>query len=82
VPGNTTPTLGRNNGTTYDTEWSNALNPVTGGLPTWVSVTSFNEWHEGSVIEPARSSPPPGFGYETYNGAYGRTGTSARNRLP
>jgi hypothetical protein len=77
VPGNTTPTLGRANGTTYDTEWSNALNPATGGLPTWVSVTSFNEWHEGSIIEPARSSPPAGFGYETYNGAYGRTGTSA-----
>jgi len=77
VPGNTTPTLARNNGSTYDTEWSNALDPTKGGLPTWVSVTSFNEWHEGSIIEPARSSPPAGFGYETYNGAYGRTGTSA-----
>jgi hypothetical protein len=62
---------------TYDTEWNNALNPATGGLPSWVSVTSFNEWHEGSTIEPARSSPPASFGYETYNGAYGRTGTSA-----
>jgi len=77
VPGNTTPTLGRNNGATYDTEWSNALDPTKGGLPTWVSVTSFNEWHEGSIIEPARSSPPAGFGYETYSGAYGRTGASA-----
>jgi hypothetical protein len=77
VPGNSTPTLARNNGSTYDTEWGNALDPTKGGLPTWVSVTSFNEWHEGSVIEPARSSPPAGFGYETYNGAYGRTGTSA-----
>ena len=77
VPGNTTPTLARDNGNSYDTEWSNALNPATGGLPTWVSVTSFNEWHEGSVIEPASSSPPAGFGYQTFDGAYGRTGAAA-----
>ena len=77
VPGNTTPTLARDNGNTYDTEWSNALNPATGGLPSWVSVTSFNEWHEGSVIEPASSSPPAGFGYQTFEGAYGRTGAAA-----
>lgn len=77
VPGNTTPTLERANGQTYDQEWTNALDPAKGGLPTWVSVTSFNEWHEGSVIEPASSTPPPGFGYQTYEGAYGRTGQSA-----
>lgn len=77
VPGNTTPTLGRNGGTTYDTEWRNALAPATGGSPGWVSVTSFNEWHEGSVIEPARSTPPAGFGYQTFDGAYGRTGAAA-----
>jgi glycoprotein endo-alpha-1,2-mannosidase len=77
VPGNTTPTLARNNGSTYDTEWTNALDPTKGGLPTWVSITSFNEWHEGSIIEPARSTPPAGFGYQTYSGAYGRTGAAA-----
>jgi glycoprotein endo-alpha-1,2-mannosidase len=77
VPGNTTPTLGRNNGATYDTEWQNALAPATGGSPSWVSVTSFNEWHEGSVIEPASSTPPAGFGYQTFNGAYGKTGAAA-----
>jgi hypothetical protein len=77
VPGNTTPTLGRANGATYDQEWTNALDPTKGGLPTWVSVTSFNEWHEGSVIEPASSTPPAGFGYETFVGAYGRTGAAA-----
>lgn len=76
VPGNTTPTLGRANGATYDQEWTNALAPATGGVPTWVSVTSFNEWHEGSVIEPASSTPPAG-GYQTFVGAYGRTGTAA-----
>ena len=73
VPGNTTPTLGRENGATYDRQWNNAL----ASTPTWVSITSFNEWHEGSVIEPASSSPPAGFGYETYDGAYGRSGAAA-----
>ncbi|GLW10243.1 hypothetical protein Misp01_53710 [Microtetraspora sp. NBRC 13810] len=76
VPGNTTPTLGRDNGAAYDRQWNNALNPATGGLPTWVSITSFNEWHEGSPIEPVDSTPPAGHGYQTYNGAYGKTGTA------
>ncbi|MGW3622041.1 ThuA domain-containing protein [Streptomyces sp. NPDC000880] len=77
VPGNTTPTLGRVDGATYDKEWSNALDPAIGGSPTWVSVTSFNEWHEGSSIEPASSNPPPGHGYQTFSGAYGKTGAAA-----
>jgi glycoprotein endo-alpha-1,2-mannosidase len=73
VPGNTTPTLARNNGATYDTEWQNAINTN----PEWVSITSFNEWHEGSTIEPAMSSPPAGHGYQTYSGAYGTTGAAS-----
>lgn len=77
VPGNTTPTVDRNNGAVYDKEWSNALGTSTGGPPTWVSVTSFNEWHEGSMIEPAKSQPPAGFGYLTYQGAYGTSGTAS-----
>lgn len=79
VPANTTPTLGRAAGSTYDKEWINALNGTTGGLPDWVSITSFNEWHEGSVIEPASSSPPAGHGYQTFAGAYGRTGKAAES---
>ncbi|MEV0831276.1 ThuA domain-containing protein [Nonomuraea rubra] len=70
VPGNTTPTLARDNGATYDKEWSNALATE----PTWVSITSFNEWHEGSVIEPA----VPRDGYQSFEGAYGRTGAAAQ----
>ncbi|GAA4070895.1 hypothetical protein GCM10022248_44100 [Nonomuraea soli] len=70
VPGNTTPTLGRDNGATYDREWTNALNT----RPTWVSITSFNEWHEGSIIEPA----VPRSGYQSFEGAYGRTGAAAQ----
>ena len=77
VPGNTTPTLGRDDGATYDREWSNALDPAIGGSPTWVSVTSFNEWHEGSSIEPASSKPPAGYGYQTFAGAYGKQGKAA-----
>jgi hypothetical protein len=77
VPGNTTPTLDRANGATYDKEWTNALTPATGGNPDWVSVTSFNEWHEGSMIEPATSTPPTVIPYLTYEGAYGKSGAAA-----
>ncbi|NEW69788.1 glycoside hydrolase family 99 protein [Streptomyces rhizosphaericus] len=77
VPGNTTPTLERADGATYDLEWNNALSPANGGPPTWVSITSFNEWHEGSQIEPATATPPTALSYRTYDGAYGRTGRAA-----
>jgi glycoprotein endo-alpha-1,2-mannosidase len=78
VPGNTTPTLDRDNGATYDHEWTNAITPSTGGSPNWVSITSFNEWHEGSQVEPASSNPPAGFSYLTYQGAYGTSGTASQ----
>ncbi|WP_020666448.1 glycoside hydrolase family 99 protein [Amycolatopsis nigrescens] len=77
VPGNGTPTLGRDDGATYDTQWRNALDPANGGKPDWVSITSFNEWHEGSSLEPARSAPPTRHGYLTFSGAYGKTGAAA-----
>lgn len=77
VPGNTTPTLDRDDGAAYDQQWNNALDPDIGGSPTWVSVTSFNEWHEGSSIEPAADEPPAGYGYQTFSGAYGKTGAEA-----
>ncbi len=38
-------------------------------MPTWVSITSFNEWHEGTMIEPATNTPPSGYGYQTFAGA-------------
>lgn len=46
--------LPRRDGATYDEQWSAALG--TGIVPDLVSITSFNEWHEGSQIEPARAS--------------------------
>ncbi|HEY3611532.1 MAG TPA: glycoside hydrolase family 99 protein [Pseudonocardiaceae bacterium] len=78
VPGNTTPTLDRANGATYDQEWHNATTPSIGGSPNWITITSFNEWHEGTQIEPATSNPPAGVGYQTYSGAYGTTGTASQ----
>ena len=79
VPGNTTPTVDRANGAAYDKEWTNAITPSLGGNPNWVSITSFNEWHEGSQIEPATATPPAGYGYLTYSGAYGLTGSASQN---
>lgn len=73
VPGNNTTDLDRSNGATYDTEWQNAINVN----PDWVSITSFNEWHEGSQIEPAKYNPPGGYGYLTYVNAYGLTGAAS-----
>ncbi|MEW2549108.1 glycoside hydrolase family 99 protein [Streptomyces sp. NPDC047002] len=79
VPGNTTPTVERADGTTYDAVWQHAITSGDGGAaPEWVSITSFNEWHEGSQIEPATGTPPTSpVTYQTYEGAYGRTGAAA-----
>jgi hypothetical protein len=77
VPGNTVPNIDRNNGSVYDAQWSRALDPAQVGSPDYVTVTSFNEWHEGTQIEPARNTPPSGFGYLTYLNAYGRTDATA-----
>ena len=62
MPGNHADRIGypkdtivpRLDGATYDEQWSAALG--TGVKPDFVSITSFNEWHEGSQIEPARSA--------------------------
>ena len=39
----------RNNGATYKTSWSAALT----SSPDWITITSFNEWFEGSMLEPS-----------------------------
>jgi glycoprotein endo-alpha-1,2-mannosidase len=45
-----------------------------------VTITSFNEWHEGTQIEPAAMAGRHGaFRYLGYNGAYGMRGASAEN---
>jgi hypothetical protein len=43
------PITARHNGRTYDVLWQEAI----AANPDWVLITSWNEWHEGSEIEPS-----------------------------
>ncbi len=50
IPGRSgTFVVPRNNGETYNTSWNAALS----SNPDWVTITSFNEWYEGAMIEPS-----------------------------
>eukprot|EP00179_Madagascaria_erythrocladioides_P031884 CAMPEP_0198327648 /NCGR_PEP_ID=MMETSP1450-20131203/14868_1 /TAXON_ID=753684 ORGANISM="Madagascaria erythrocladiodes, Strain CCMP3234" /NCGR_SAMPLE_ID=MMETSP1450 /ASSEMBLY_ACC=CAM_ASM_001115 /LENGTH=377 /DNA_ID=CAMNT_0044031705 /DNA_START=1 /DNA_END=1134 /DNA_ORIENTATION=+ len=49
----------REDGAYYERSWSNALDAVSMSRAPFISVTSFNEWHEGTQIEP--SIPREGF---------------------
>ncbi len=50
IPGRTgTYIVPRNNGATYGISWSAAI----ASNPDWITITSFNEWFEGSMIEPS-----------------------------
>ena len=40
---------GRLDGQLYQLQWQNAII----AMPDWILITSFNEWHEGSEIEPS-----------------------------
>ncbi len=52
----------REKGTYYDRMWKAALRVK----PEIVSITSFNEWHEGTQIEPATPKKIPGYTYLDY----------------
>ncbi|HUH99372.1 MAG TPA: hypothetical protein VLZ89_18575 [Anaerolineales bacterium] len=54
----------RNDGAKYDEQWKAALG--TGLQPELVTITSFNEWHEGTMIEPPAPGATNGQGY-TYS---------------
>jgi hypothetical protein len=63
-------------GQRYDTVWRGAM-----AVADVVSVTSWNEWHEGTQIEPARARPggaAAAAGLQSYEGAYGRTGRASQ----
>lgn len=61
----------RANGETYDMAWGAAL----AGNPDLVTITSYNEWIEGTQIEPAAARP----GWPSYEGAWGTTGSAAES---
>jgi glycoprotein endo-alpha-1,2-mannosidase len=62
----------RRRGKTYDSMWRAALRAHADE----VTITSYNEWNEGTQIEPA-SDDPPALGYLSYDGAYGLHGIAA-----
>jgi hypothetical protein len=62
----------RRDGAVYDQMWRQALR----SQPDIVTVTSYNEWHEGTQIEPAQAA---GGSYLSYEGAYGLRGASAEH---
>jgi len=52
VPGRTgTFIVPRNHGQTYRTSWDAAI----ASNPDWITITSYNEWFEGSMIEPSKT---------------------------
>jgi glycoprotein endo-alpha-1,2-mannosidase len=51
----------RRDGTTYQEQWKAALDVEV--EPALITITSFNEWHEGSQIEPAAVGADNGRGY-------------------
>ncbi|MCY7303554.1 MAG: hypothetical protein LH654_11105 [Thermoleophilia bacterium] len=61
---------GRSQGRTYDRMWRGAVRAEADV----VTITSYNEWHEGTQIEPARNVGRP---YGSYEGAYALTGAAA-----
>jgi glycoprotein endo-alpha-1,2-mannosidase len=64
----------RRGGRTYDSMWHAA---IAAGSDR-VTITSFNEWHEGTQIEPAADSSRHGrYRYVGYDGAYGLYGPAA-----
>jgi len=66
----------RRNGLTYDAMWRAA---IAAGSDR-VTITSYNEWHEGTQIEPAAPRTRYGrYRYACYDGAWGRRGVAAES---
>jgi glycoprotein endo-alpha-1,2-mannosidase len=64
----------RRNGATYDAMWRAAIT----ARADRVTITSYNEWHEGTQIEPAASPGRRGrYRYFSYDGAWGLHGQAA-----
>jgi hypothetical protein len=67
----------RRNGATYDSMWKMAIQAGAD----LVTITSYNEWHEGTQIEPAAPSPMRrgAYRYLSYDGAWGLHGVAAED---
>jgi len=67
----------RRNGATYDSMWKMAIQAGAD----LVTITSYNEWHEGTQIEPASISPKRrgAYRYLSYDGAWGLHGVAAED---
>jgi glycoprotein endo-alpha-1,2-mannosidase len=65
----------RADGARYDAMWTAAI----AAGPEWVGVVTFNEWHEGTQIEPAVDRVTATRTYKGYEGAWGVTGAAAPN---
>jgi glycoprotein endo-alpha-1,2-mannosidase len=64
----------RRAGATYDSMWRAAI----AARPERITITSYNEWHEGTQIEPAKRQTDSLYGaYASYEGAYGKIGKLA-----
>ncbi|XP_043479470.1 glycoprotein endo-alpha-1,2-mannosidase [Leptopilina heterotoma] len=61
-PWNADNTRPRRHGQYYEVAWRTALNSGA----TTISITSFNEWHEGTQIEPAKPASNKDFNYLDY----------------
>jgi Glycosyl hydrolase family 99 len=67
------PFRGRKLGDTYDAWWKATL----ASNPDFVGIVSFNEWHEGTQIEPAIRTRQIQRRYVSYEKSYGKTGIPA-----
>jgi hypothetical protein len=65
----------RRRGQTYDAMWRAAISSGADN----VTITSFNEWHEGTQIEPAIPRRRAKYRYLSYDGAWGLHGPAAEN---
>ena len=63
----------RDKGAYYDRLWQAAI--ASGSE--WITITSFNEWHEGTQIEPAIPKSTEKYIYDDYESAYGLSGNTA-----
>jgi glycoprotein endo-alpha-1,2-mannosidase len=61
-PWNSSTTIERDNGNYYRNMFRSAIQVN----PDFISITSFNEWHEGTQIEPAISKKLTDYVYEDY----------------